>query len=216
MGKKIIPINPLNQTQSRIWETLSSHYGLPKPFLNHQTPFQHLVAIILSAQSTDAMVNTISPNLFAKYGTPELISQASLSEIEICLKQLGLYRSKAKHIHALGQILCTNFNHTVPSSYEELISLPGVGRKTAHVYLNLTYNLPLIGVDTHVLRLSKRMGLSDSNNPIKVEQDLYKHVPVSFHGNVNYLLVSHGRAICTAKKPNCIACPIHSVCTKLL
>ena len=198
--------------QARLLEGLAKHYGKPKPFLLHKTNYQHLVAILLSAQTTDKMVNKISPQLFKKAPNPQAMAKLTLNQIETLINKIGLYKSKARYLKKMAQLLVDKFNSKVPKKFEELVKLPGVGIKTANVYLCETYNLPLIGVDTHVMRLSKRFNLSQATNQITIEKDIKHNVPTEYHRSINFLFVSHGRKYCKAKKPDCGECPVRSAC----
>jgi len=181
--------------------------------LEYKTPFQLLVVTILSAQSTDKQVNKISPALFSRYRTIKDLAQAKLPELEKYVHSTGFYRNKAKNIKGAAQRILENFKGKVPKTMEELKTLPGVARKTANIVLSNGYGINVgIAVDTHVLRLSKRLGFSKHSDPVKVENDLMELFPKNLWGKINHLLVRHGRTVCDAKKPKCEICPVCKLC----
>jgi endonuclease-3 len=170
------------------------------------------VAVVLSAQTTDVQVNKVTSELFKKYKTVDDILDLGVEKLTQKIRSIGLYKNKAKHIIALSEILKSKFNSRVPSTREDLESLPGVGRKTANVVMNTLFNMPTIAVDTHVLRITNRLGLSSGNDPLKVEMDLEKCIPVSHRKDISNLLVLHGRYVCRAKKPDCARCVLADLC----
>ncbi len=180
--------------------------------LDFENAFQLLVATILSAQCTDERVNIVTKDLFQKYKTMEDFANATQEEMEEAVKSTGFYRNKARNIIAAAQEILAKFQGEVPQTMDELLTLPGVGRKTANLVLGDVYNIPGIVVDTHVKRISNKLGLTKNQDPEKIEYDLMKVVPKDNWTDWNHLLVFHGRAICKAKKPECMICPINHLC----
>jgi endonuclease III len=181
--------------------------------LTHQDPFQLLVATILSAQCTDARVNMVTPVLFAAYPDALAMSRAGQEEIETIIRSTGFYRNKAKSIRAAAARLVETFGGVVPRTMEELLTLPGVARKTANVVLGVGYGIAAgVVVDTHVERLSHRLGLSRGKDPVAIEQDLMRLVPREDWIDLSHLLIFHGRQVCQARKPACDRCPVASLC----
>ena len=180
--------------------------------LNHRTPFQLLVATMLSAQSTDKTVNKVTEKLFAKYPELKDFLELDQQELEQEIKEIGIYRNKAKNILAMCRELVTRFNGQVPDNLENLMSLPGVGRKTANVVLSNAFGIPSIAVDTHVFRVSNRIGLASSDNVEETEQQLMKNIPRDKWSKAHHWLIWHGRRICSARKPRCETCPLALHC----
>ena len=180
--------------------------------LDFENAFQLLVATILSAQCTDERVNIVTKDLFQKYRTMEDFANATQEEMEEAVKSTGFYRNKARNIIAVAQVLMAKFQGKVPQTMDEMLTLPGVGRKTANLVLGDVYNIPGIVVDTHVKRISNKLGLTKNQDPEKIEYDLMKVIPKDNWTDWNHLLVFHGRAICKAKKPECMICPINHLC----
>ena len=199
-----------NATQ--IYKILSKTYPNVKCELTFKTPFQLLVATVLSAQCTDKRVNMVTPNLFKKFGTPEKMAKARQTEIEKFIRSAGFYRTKAKNIKLLSNKLLTDFEGKVPKNLESLIKLPGVGRKTANVVLGHAYGIPGITVDTHFGRLSRRFGWSKNQDPVKVETDVSKLIAEKEWTNLSQRLIWHGRRVCFARNPACGACVLKSLC----
>jgi endonuclease III len=183
--------------------------------LTFGTPFQLLVATILSAQCTDAQVNKITPALFATYPTPEAMAGATVKQIIPFVKSTGFFRNKAKNIHGAATAIVNDHGGEVPGTLEELVKLPGVGRKTANVVLGDAFGVTGITVDTHVGRLSRRLGLTRKHDPVKVEMVLNKLVPQAEWTRFSHRLILHGRAVCGARKPRCGECVLTSVCPKV-
>ncbi|MEM0360413.1 MAG: endonuclease III [Candidatus Diapherotrites archaeon] len=176
-------------------------------------PFETLIATILSAQSTDKQVEKIIPRLFKKFSTPQKMAKANLREIKKIIKPSGYFNQKAKHIKAASKTICEKFEGKVPDSMESLLLLPGVGRKTANIVLSNCFNKTEgIAVDTHVFRLSTRLGLTNAKTPQKAEKELLKIIPKRDWSNVNELFIAHGRKVCTARKPKHEACVLRSLC----
>lgn len=196
----------------RILETLAAKYPRPKTALHWETPFQLLVATILSAQSTDAQVNKVTPRLFARYPDAHAMSRMSQAELEDSIRHLGLYRAKAKNILATCRILVDRYGGEVPADREALQSLPGVGRKTANVVLANAFGVPAIAVDTHVFRVANRLGLAEGKTPEEVEEQLMRRIPRSAWADAHHWLIYHGRDTCHARRPACEACELRPCC----
>ncbi len=197
----------------KIIEILKSYYPDATCSLDFETPFQMVVAVMLSAQCTDERVNKTTPNLFEKYGTPEGICSLELGELEKIIHPCGFYKNKAKNIKATAEMIVNQYNGVVPSSMEELMKLPGVGRKSANVIMLEAFNSPQgIAVDTHAKRVSNKLGLSKNSDPEKIEIDLLKIIPKEYYYDVNHLFVWHGRNICSARNPKCSKCPVAEYC----
>lgn len=180
--------------------------------LTHKNTFELLVAVILSAQCTDAAVNKVTPELFRRFPTPAALSQAPSAGIETLIRTLGLFRAKAKSLKRCAQRLMDRFNGEVPATLEELITLAGVGRKTANVILGHAFNKPGIAVDTHCKRLSRRLGLTAQQDPAKIEHDLAQLLPPEEWTSFSHRLILHGRAVCYARKPACKRCVFSELC----
>ena len=196
----------------KILQGLEEMYPNAKTELNFSTPFELLIAVILSAQCTDARVNQVTEKLFKKYQGPEDYAKLTLEELEEDIKECGLFRNKSKNIIATCKILLEKHNGKVPSSFDDLVSLPGVGRKTANVILSNIFNIPAIAVDTHVFRVSNRLGLASSNDVLKTELELQKRIPKDKWSKAHHWLIFHGRRICLARKPKCQLCNIREYC----
>ncbi len=192
-------------------ENLGTDY---RCYLHYETPFQLLVATILSAQCTDARVNIVTGHLFQKYPDPQALAAAELSELEEEIHSLGFYHNKAKNLIACSRKLVREFGGEVPRSLEELTSLPGVGRKTANVIRGNIFDDPSVVVDTHVGRISRRLGLTKETDPEKVEMDLMKELPKDHWILFNMQIISFGRSICTARNPKCDRCFIRAYCNE--
>jgi len=195
-----------------IYRILSKTYPNVRCELNYKTPFQLLVATVLSAQCTDKRVNQTTPALFKKYPNPKKMAEADMRDIQRLIKSTGFYRAKAKNIKSLSSKMITEFDGKVPKKLEELITLPGVGRKTANVVLGHAFDIPGITVDTHFGRLSRRFGWSKSQNPVKVEFEVADLIPKKEWTNLSQRLIWHGRRICHSRKPACGACPLAKYC----
>jgi endonuclease-3 len=180
--------------------------------LDFGTPFQLVIATLLSAQATDVSVNTATPALFARYPTAEAMAQAAPEDVEPFIKTIGLYRNKAKNAVATARRLTEAYGGEVPRTVEELITLPGVGRKTANVVVSNAYGVPAIAVDTHVGRLARRLGFSAHDDPDKVEADLQKLFAPEDWVFLHHGLILHGRRVCTARKPSCAGCGLAAIC----
>ena len=202
------------ESTDKIINLLEKEYKIDKPFLNFKTDFQLLIAVILSAQCTDARVNLVTKELFKKVKHPKDIINLSQKQLEKYIYSTGFYKNKAKNIKTTAEILKTNFKGKIPSKMEELLTLRGVSRKTANVVLGYLFNKEdSLPVDTHVIRLSNRLNLTESKNPVIIERDLIKITPKDKRFNFSTLLIMHGRKICIARKPNCKNCMLNKLCT---
>jgi endonuclease-3 len=198
---------------SKVLELLEKNYPNAKIALDYANPLQLLVATILSAQATDQQINMITPKLFKKYKTAEDYAGADLQELEQYIKSSGFYHNKAKNIKNCCKALVEKFNSTVPKTMNELVDLPGVGRKTANIILANAFGIVEgVAVDTHVGRLAQRLGLSENKDPNKIEADLMKIITKDQWMRITDLLIFHGRRVCSAKKPNCAGCVLNKIC----
>jgi endonuclease-3 len=196
----------------RIFEILDPLYTYEKTALKYRTPFQLLVATILSAQCTDKQVNTVTPMLFKKYKTPQDYINAPIAELEADIRPTGFYKNKTKSLKGCAQGLIDLYGGKVPRTMEEMVKLPGVGRKTANCVLGAAFDVPGIVVDTHVKRLSIRLGLTENQNPDKIEFDVQKLLPEERWRRFSDILIYHGREICKARKPDHARCPVFDLC----
>jgi endonuclease-3 len=197
----------------KIIELLEKEYPDAKTALKYSNPLELLVATMLSAQCTDKRVNAVTKSLFKKYKTAIDYADADLGELEEDVRPTGFYRNKAKNIKNSSRLLVEKFNSQVPETMEELLELPGVARKTANIVLSNAYGvIEGVAVDTHVRRLSKRLGLTDNKNPDKIERDLMEIVPKAHWKRITDLLIFHGRNICVARKPKCSSCVLNRLC----
>jgi endonuclease III len=205
----------LNKDKTRalkIQRILKKTYPEVKTQLRHANPFQLLVATILSAQCTDKQVNSVTRDLFNHLKTPQDFANASTKTLETLIRPTGYFRNKAKNIKNCSKSLLEKYDGRVPQTLDELLKLPGVGRKTANVVLGSAFNIPGIVVDTHVARISKRLGFTVSDNPVKIEFDLMETIPRKEWNDFSLQLIYFGRAICKARKPLCPACPLYDLC----
>ncbi len=198
---------------SMVLPYLEARYGDVECALLHDSPFQLLIATVLSAQCRDERVNIVARELFAQYGTAWELANADLSHVAGILKSLGLYKTKSKNIIALSTILCEKHNGTPPNNMTDLVALPGVGRKTANVLLGECFEVEGVVVDTHVNRITNRLGLTTSNNPVVIEKELMKLLPKNEWRNFTHRTIYFGREVCIARKPNCHDCGLQSICT---
>jgi endonuclease-3 len=197
----------------RILDLLEKEYSSAEIALEYTNPLELLIATILSAQATDEQINAITPKLFKKYKTPEDYANADLAALEQDIKSSGFYHNKAKNIKNCAKTLVEKFHSKVPKTMDELLELPGVGRKTANIVLANAFGVVEgVAVDTHVGRLAQRLGLSENDDPTKIEADLMKIVPKDKWMRITDLLIFHGRRVCTAKKPNCPGCVLNKIC----
>lgn len=200
----------------KIIEKLKQYYPDATCSLDFKTPFELVIAVMLSAQCTDERVNKVTPNLFEKYSTPEAIYNMELEELEKIIYPCGFYKNKAKNIKLMAKEILEKHNGNVPNTMEELIKLPGVGRKSANVIMLEAFDNPQgIAIDTHAKRILNRLGMSKNSEPTKIEQDVLKLIPKKYYKDVNHILVWHGRKICDSRKPNCLECPIKEYCENL-
>ena len=184
----------------------------PQTELRFASPFQLLVAVVLSAQCTDKRVNLVTPALFEAFPTPEKLAAATPETLFPLIRSVSYPNSKTAHLIALAQKLCADFGGTVPDDIDALMSLPGVGRKTANVIASIIYDQPVIAVDTHVFRVARRLGLSEGKTPEAVERDLEAHIPAAQRAHAHHWLILHGRYVCTARNPRCATCPLRAWC----
>ena len=184
--------------------------------LHYGNTFQLLVAVILSAQCTDRRVNLVTPPLFERFPTPQDLASATFDEVFPYVKSVSYPNSKATHLIAMAQKLLADFGGEVPSDIDALMSLPGVGRKTANVIASVVYDQPVIAVDTHVFRVSHRLGLSDGKTPLEVERDLERHIPAERRAIAHHWLILHGRYTCTARNPKCSDCGLAEWCREFV
>ncbi len=193
-------------------ERLATEYPDAECALVHDGPFQLLVATILSAQSTDVMVNTVTPKLFARYPTSADLADADPEGLEQLIHPTGFFRQKAKSLIGMARALEERFDGNVPTELKDLVTLPGVGRKTANVVRSVAYDLPGLPVDTHVGRLARRLRLTTETDAVKAEQDLNAIVPEQERGRFSLRLIQHGRLVCLARKPKCDVCVLNDLC----
>ncbi|MBZ9713950.1 endonuclease III [Deinococcus multiflagellatus] len=200
---------------AQVLGALEALYPDARTELDFQTPFELLVATVLSAQATDVSVNAATPALFAAYPDAHTMSQAQPEDLEPLIRRIGLYRAKARNLAALARLLVERHGGEVPNDFNAVVALPGAGRKTANVVLSNAYGYPAIAVDTHVGRLSRRLGLSVQTNPDKVEADLQALFPRERWVFLHHALILHGRRVCTARKPDCPGCVMNTFCPKV-
>jgi len=184
----------------------------PKSELSYHNPYTLLVAVVLSAQATDVGVNRATKDLFAEVDTPEAMLRLGEEGLKRHIRIIGLFNSKAKNVIALSEILVRDHGSTVPADRKALVALPGVGRKTANVVLNVAFGQPTIAVDTHIFRVGNRTGLARGKTPEEVEKKLLRYVPAHWKQHAHHWLILHGRYVCKARKPDCPACPISELC----
>ncbi|MDY6852916.1 MAG: endonuclease III [Thermodesulfobacteriota bacterium] len=196
----------------KILAVLDREYPQAACSLDHSGPLELLVATILSAQCTDERVNKVTVGLFRKYKNAADYAQASLPELEADIRSTGFFRNKAKSIKGLGQVLAAEHQGRVPDTLDELIRLPGVGRKTANVVLGTAFDVPGLAVDTHVGRIAQRLGLTQNKDPVKIEYDLMELIPKERWIRFGHQLIAHGRRVCTARRPQCPKCPLLKLC----
>lgn len=197
-----------------VLDALEKEYPDAECALDHQNIYQLLIAVVLSAQTTDVSVNKVTPALFETYTTPETLSKAEKEDVEAMLKTIGMYRTKARNIINLTKQLCEKYGGSVPHDYDALVSLPGVGRKTANVVLSVGFGEQRIAVDTHVFRVSNRIGLVKAKDVLSTELSLMKRVPEERWSRTHHSLIFHGRRCCTARNPKCEQCCISEYCEK--
>lgn len=190
----------------------STHNPEAKTELEYENPYQLLVSVILSAQCTDKRVNMVTPALFDRFPEPESLAAASVEEVFSYIRSISYPNNKAKHLVGMAQVLLQDFGGVVPEKIEDLMKMPGVGRKTANVIASVVYQAPAMAVDTHVFRVANRIGLTNAKTPLAVEKDLVKNLPEETIHVAHHWLILHGRYVCIARKPKCEVCPITSFC----
>ena len=195
-----------------ITEWFSRNMEAPQTELDYDTPFHLLIAVILSAQCTDRRVNMHTPAIFTRFPHPQDLAEAGFDEVYSLIRSISFPNNKARHLIGMARMLVDEFNGVVPSEPEQLEKMPGVGRKTANVIASVIYNKPVIAVDTHVFRVSHRLGFSRGKTPLEVEKDLNKLIPEHERAIAHHWLILHGRYICTARKPKCGGCPLREFC----
>ncbi len=197
-----------------ILEYFSKNFSIAETELEYQNPFQLLVAVVLSAQCTDKRVNMVTPALFKRFPDPGTLANSDFEDVFQLIRSISYPNNKAKHLIGLGKMLVEDFNSEIPESVEDLQKLPGVGRKTANVIASVVYNQPTMAVDTHVFRVSKRLGLVNQNckTPLSVELQLYKYLPKEIIPKAHHWLILHGRYVCLARKPKCQECGLAPFC----
>lgn len=203
----------LEERYKGILQWFEENVPQPQTELNYRNPYELLVAVILSAQCTDKRVNMVTPAFFELYPTPEVLAVASVEVVFDSIKSVSYPNNKAKHLVGMAQVLVNEFNGIVPDTVEQLEKMPGVGRKTANVIASVIYNKPAMAVDTHVFRVSERIGLTtNSKNPLQTERTLVKHIPQELIPRAHHWLILHGRYVCLARKPKCAQCGLQPWC----
>lgn len=197
---------------SKILSWFEANHPMPETELHFDSAFHLLIAVILSAQCTDRRVNMVVPPLFERFKEPADLAAASFDEVFQYIKSVSYPNSKAKHLIGMAGKLVSDFRGEVPSDIDQLMSLPGVGRKTANVVASIVYDKPVIAVDTHVFRVSHRLGLSDGKTVEAVEKDLESHIPAAQRPRAHHWLILHGRYVCTARSPKCVSCELSGWC----
>jgi endonuclease-3 len=204
---------PLNKFQAlNLIQLLNVSIKNPKTSLKYRNHFTLLTSVVLSAQCTDINVNNVTKTIYKKYFTPQHFVNLGIKKIRNLIKNIGLFNMKAKNIYNLSKILVEKYQNKVPNNFEDLINLPGVGRKTANVVLNEAFNEPTIAVDTHVFRVANRTGLTNGKNPNQVENQLLKIIPEKFLNKAHHLILLHGRYTCKSRNPLCSECIIKNIC----
>ena len=208
MDKKTINKNDI----PKVLDILEETYPDAECALDHYNVFELLVAVVLSAQTTDVSVNKVTPELFSKYPDAKALSEANQDDVMEIIRTIGMYKTKSKNIINLAKVLTDKYDGQVPDTYEELVELPGVGRKTANVVLSVGFGVQRIAVDTHVFRVSNRIGLVDEKDVLSTEMSLMERIPEDRWSRTHHSLIFHGRNICDARKPKCKECPIEGYC----
>ena len=203
----------LNKNKAlKLIQKLNNFIKEPKTSLKYRNRFTLLISVVLSAQCTDVNVNNVTKDIYKRYYRPKHFIKLGEKKIRNLIKRIGLFNNKAKNIHNLSKILVDKYNGKIPDQFDDLIGLPGVGRKTANVVLNEAFNKPTIAVDTHVFRVSNRTGLSKGDSPAQVEKQLLNILPLQHLKKAHHLILLHGRYICKARKPLCNKCIINKIC----
>jgi endonuclease III len=211
--KETLRRNQMDKKRSgRIIRALRKRYGDVTPALRYRTPYELTIAVVLSAQTTDRQVNEVTPALFSRYKGFAELSRASVVDIEMLVHATGFYRAKAKNIVMLSKKIMNEYSGKLPGTREELVTLPGVGRKSANVILSQGFGIPAFAVDTHVGRVGRRIGYTDETDPDKVELAMTSFIPQKEWTEAHLLFITHGRTICDARKPRCSECPIRVDC----
>lgn len=205
-------VNKLDEKLDMMINILEEKYPKPETELNHNSPFELLVATILSAQTTDVQVNKVTEKLFKEYNTPDDFAKLKPAELADKIKSIGLYRNKSKFIVESSRIILADFDGQVPGDFSDLLELPGVGRKTASVVLVGAFSTPAFPVDTHVFRVSNRLGLANSDNVENVEEQLKELIPEDLWADMHHWLIFHGREVCKARSPKCDICRLKNYC----
>jgi endonuclease-3 len=203
---------PRSKALLTIFRALLEEYGQQRCALNYRNAYELLVATVLSAQCTDARVNIITQSVFKKYPAAAALAQAEQAKVEHLIASAGLFRSKAKNLIAAAGIIVKDFNGTVPDNMSDLVTLPGVGRKTANVLLGNIFNVPGFAVDTHVKRVLRRLGMTLSDSPVEIEAEINAAMPKQYWTDFSHLLIAHGRRVCRARKPDCQNCVLTKIC----
>ena len=204
---------PLNKLQAlNLIKLLNKSIKNPETSLKYRNQFTLLTSVVLSAQCTDTNVNNVTKNIYKIYYTPKHFVDLGIKKIKKMIKSIGLFNMKAKNLYNLSKILVEKYQSKVPNNFEDLINLPGVGRKTANVVLNAAFNKPTIAVDTHVFRVSNRTGLTNGKNPDQVEEQLLKILPNKYLKKAHHLILLHGRYVCKSRNPLCIKCVTNKIC----
>ena len=206
--------SPSQQAATTLLDRLAELYPEAECSLAHRSPFELLIATILSAQCTDVRVNLVTPRLFARYPDAAALSQAELAAVEELIRSTGFYHAKARHLIGCAQELFERHHGAVPTSLADLTALPGVGRKTANVILGTAFGIPALVVDTHVTRLAQRFGWTTAKDPRRIETELVALLPPDYWIATAHLLIAHGRAICKAPIPDCSRCPVFPLCPR--
>ncbi|MGB0113104.1 MAG: endonuclease III [Ilumatobacteraceae bacterium] len=209
------PRTPKGRTRAAA-DRLAAEYPEAICELDHRSAFELLVATILAAQCTDARVNMVTPALFARYPTPDALMHADPSDVEEIVRTTGFFASKTRSLLGMATALVERFDGEVPTALDDLVSLPGVGRKTGNVVRTVAFGLPGLPVDTHVGRLARRLGLTEEEDPVKVELELNSHLPAGARGDFSLRMILHGRRVCVAKKPRCEECVLEDICPSSL
>ena len=196
----------------KVIQLLNQSIKNPQTSLKYRNQFTLLTSVVLSAQCTDTNVNNVTKNIYKKYYTPKHFADLGVKKIKRMIKSIGLFNMKAKNLYNLSKILVENYQSKIPNNFEDLIDLPGVGRKTANLVLNAAFDKPTIAVDTHVFRVSNRTGLTKGKNPNQVEKQLLKILPVKYLKKAHNLILLHGRYICKSRNPLCTTCVINKIC----
>lgn len=203
----------ITHTRSKaILQKLLRYYGEPVADLQFKSIYQLCIAVVLSAQTTDKQVNAVTPLLFERYPDFKSLACAGIADVEEIIKSTGFYHNKARNIINLAETVMRDYDGTLPGSREKLISLPGVGRKTANVILSVGFDVPAFAVDTHILRIARRMGYTTSDNPLEVEKAVTATLEENDWKNAHLVFIRHGRSLCSARKPRCSDCPVNSLC----